>query len=81
MIQELETRSVRMECLLTVTVQAPEEDVARIMQHVCQVAPLVQGNYDSNAFVAAPGIERYRPRAGAAAGPETEIRELSLIHI
>lgn len=75
MLDGFETHSVRMQRLLTITVQAPTEDVTRIMQHVCAVAPLVQGNYDSNAYVTAAGTERYRPLEGAAAGPETEVRE------
>jgi hypothetical protein len=70
-----ETKSVSMEALLTVVVQMPEADVDRVMEHVCAVAPLTQGPYDQNAFVTAPGVERYRPREGAAAGSETVVRE------
>lgn len=70
-----ETTSVRMEKRLLVSVFAPEEDVARIMEHVVRVDPLAQGaRYDSNAFQSAPGIERYRPLEGAAAGPEQDVR-------
>ena len=71
-----ETKSLRMERLLQVCVFAPEEDVERIMAHVCEITPLSQGDkYDSNAYQSAPGIERYRPLDGAAAGPETEVRK------
>ena len=71
-----ETHGVRMERLLLVQLFAPEEDVERIMEHVCGIAPLAQGDrYDSNAFQSAPGIERYRPLEGAAAGPEREVRK------
>ncbi len=71
-----ETKSVRMERHLQVQVFAPEEDADRIMSHVCGIVPLAQGEkYDSNAFQSAPGIERYRPLAGAAAGPETDVRK------
>ena len=71
-----ETKSVRMERLLTICVFAPEQDVERIMAHVCQIVPLIQGDkYDSNAYQTAAGIERYRPLEGAAAGPETEVRQ------
>ncbi len=74
--QGFETKSVRMERLLEVTVFAPEEDADRIMAHVCEITPLPQGEkYDSNAYQTAPGIERYRPLEGAAAGPETEVRK------
>jgi hypothetical protein len=45
-----ETRSVRMERLLLVTVQAPAEDVDRIMEEVVKIAPLAMGKYDSNAY-------------------------------
>ncbi len=71
-----ETTSLRMEALLEVSVFAPEEDAERIMAAVCRLAPLSQGErYDSNAFQSAPGVERYRPLEGAAAGPEAEVRK------
>lgn len=70
-----ETRSLRMERQFLVELQAPAEDVERIMQHVCAISPLRIGAYDRNAFQAAPGIERYRPQEGAAAGAETETRK------
>lgn len=74
--QGFETKSVRMERLLQISVFAPEEDVDRIMEHVCKVVPLAQGDsYDSNAYQTASGVERYRPLEGAAAGPETEVRK------
>lgn len=74
--QGFETKSVCMERLLQVSVFTPEEDVDRIMEHVCQIVPLAQGDsYDSNAYQSAPGVERYRPLEGAAAGPETEVRK------
>ena len=76
MTQGFETKSVRMERLLMLRIFAPEEDVDRIMEHVCGIIPLTQGGkYDSNAFQSAAGIERYRPLEGAAAGPETEVRK------
>ncbi len=70
-----ETRSVEMRHFWTVTIQAPAEDVDRIMAHVTSVTPLMQGPYDNNAYVTATGTERYRPLPGAAAGPETAVRE------
>jgi hypothetical protein len=73
--QGFETKSVRLERLLLLRVFAPEEDVDRLMGHVCEIVPLTQGAYDNNAFQSAPGIERYRPLEGAAAGPETEVRK------
>ena len=73
--QGFETRSLRMEPMLTVRIPAPSEDIDRIMAEVCRIVPLALGAYDSNAFVTAPGIERYRPLAGAVAGPETEVRQ------
>jgi hypothetical protein len=70
----LQTRSVRMEHVLIVSFQAPVEDVDRIMGEVTRITPLAMGAYDGNAFQSAPGIERYRPREGAAAGAESEPR-------
>jgi hypothetical protein len=70
-----ETVSVRMEAMTQVAVQAPREDVERIMAAVSALDPLIVGKYDSNAFQSAGGVERYRPLEGAAAGPETEIRQ------
>lgn len=76
MIEEsFETRSVRMERKCLLTVQAPADDVDRIMAAVTEVTPLAMGKYDSNAFQSGAGVERYRPREGAAAGPETELRK------
>ena len=74
-VQSIETKSVRMERLILVTVQMPAEDVDRIMDEVVKAAPLVMGKYDSNAFQSAAGIERYRPLEGAAAGAEKEVRK------
>ena len=73
--RDFETASVVMTALFTVTVLCPLHDVPRIMDAVRRVAPLVQGPYDGNAFVSAPGIERYRPLEGAAAGAEPDVRE------
>lgn len=73
--QEFETTSVRMERMCLLTLQAPVEDVDRIMGEVVKVTPLAMGSYDSNAYQSGPGIERYRPLEGAAAGPEIEVRK------
>ena len=70
-----ETESVRMEARCLLTLQAPAEDADRIMDAVVKVTPLAMGHYDSNAYQSGPGIERYRPLAGAAAGAESEIRK------
>ena len=70
-----ETVSVRMEAMLQVAIQAPAEDVDRIMATVGALNPLIMGAYDNNAFQSAGGIERYRPLAGAAAGAESELRK------
>jgi len=70
-----ETRSVRLVPMLLVTVQAPPEDVERLMSEVTRVTPLAMGNYDHNAYQSAGGVERYRPLEGAAAGAETGTRE------
>lgn len=73
-MEPFETKSVRMERVFSLRLLAPEEDVGRIMEHVCKIVPLRQGAYDSNAWVSAPGVERYRPLEGAAAGAEAAIR-------
>ncbi|MDQ7251577.1 hypothetical protein [Dongia sedimenti] len=71
-----ETTSVRMEAMLLLRFLAPSEDVERIMAAVCAVTPLAIGaKYDSNAYQTAGGVERYRPLEGAAAGPETAVRQ------
>lgn len=70
-----ETVSVRMEARCLLTFQAPPEDVDRIMAAVAQITPLPMGNYDNNAYQSAPGVERYRPLDGAAAGEERDIRK------
>jgi hypothetical protein len=69
-----ETLSLHMEAQYLVELLAPQEDVARILDHVAAITPLAIGAYDRNAFETAPGIEHYRPLAGAAAGAESETR-------
>lgn len=74
-LAQFDTKSAHMKRLLIVDTYAPHEDVDRIMEQVCHVDPLAQGlKYDSNAYQSAKGIERYRPRQGAAAGAEDNIR-------
>jgi hypothetical protein len=70
----IETRSLRLEARWLVSFQTPEADVERIMAAVTAVTPLVVGAYDGNAYQSAAVIERYRPRAGAAAGAEEDLR-------
>jgi hypothetical protein len=71
-----ETPSARMEKVLLVTVGAPQEDVDRILEHVCRIVPLAQGpSYDSNSYESPAGFERYRPRSGAVAGTEAAVRK------
>ena len=70
-----ETASVKLVPMHLLTVQAPPEDVERLMTEVTLITPLAMGNYDSNAYQSAGGIERYRPLAGAAAGAETDTRQ------
>jgi hypothetical protein len=70
-----ETKAVRMEPMLLLTLQAPADDVDRIMAAVTRIAPLVMGKYDSNAYQSGGGIEWYRPLEGAVAGAETEVRK------
>src|SRR5689334_17435870 len=74
-LSAFETPSVQMESMLLLRFQAPEADVERIMAAVTALTPLVVGSYDSNAYQSAGGTERYRPREGAVAGVETEIRK------
>jgi hypothetical protein len=74
-MQPFETPSVNMIRQLLVTVQAPVEDVERILDRVAALTPLTLGAYDSNSYETAPGFERYRPRQGAAAGEETAVRK------
>ena len=74
MIEAFETKSVRMERMLLMVLQAPAGDVDRIMDAVGAVTPLQMGKYDRNAFQSGGGVERYRPLAGAAAPRETTWR-------
>lgn len=74
-MRAFETKAVRMEPVLLLTLQAPPEDVDRIVAAVVEITPLVMGKYDSNAYQSGGGIEWYRPLEGAAAGAETEIRK------
>lgn len=74
-LASFETHAVSMVPQYLVEFQAPSEDVDRILDHVGAVTPLRIGAYDRNAFQSAPGLERYRPLEGAAAGAESETRQ------
>lgn len=75
MLREFETPAQWMRRVHLVEVGAPVEDVERIMAAVIAIDPLAVGaNYDSVAFQAASGTERYRRRDGAAAGCEEVVR-------
>ena len=72
---EFETRSVVMRRVHLVEVGTPPEDVERILAAVTAVDPLAVGpRYDCVSFTTGPGEERYRPRDGAMAGAEEEVR-------
>ncbi|RFB81452.1 hypothetical protein [Methylovirgula sp. 4M-Z18] len=73
-VKGFDTHSLHMQPMLLLTFQAPFSDVERIMAEVVKIAPLRMGRYDSNSYQSAPGIERYRPLEGAAAGAEHEVR-------
>ena len=70
-----ETKSVRMEPMALLNLQAPVDDVDRIMEAIVKVVPLTMGKYDSNAYQTGEGMERDRPLEGAAAGPEADLRK------
>lgn len=72
---EFETKSVLMRRVHLVEVGAPPEDVERILAAVTAVDPLAVGpRYDCVSFATGPGEERYRPRVGAMAGAEEQVR-------
>jgi hypothetical protein len=74
-LMPIETPSVHMISATLVEVQVPPEDVERVMAAVTAIDPLAMSpRYDRNAWQSAPGIERYRPRIGAVAGAEQEVR-------
>jgi hypothetical protein len=75
LMEPFETEATRMEAQFLVSFQAPLEDVDRILAHVMAITPLRIGAYDGNAYQSGPGIERYRPLEGAAAGPELNVRQ------
>jgi hypothetical protein len=70
-----ETASTRMEPLLLVSFQAPEEEAKAVMARLVQAVVLEIGHYDRCSFQSAAGYERYRPREGAAAGTEEDTRK------
>lgn len=72
---EFETRSVVMRRVHLVEVGAPPKDVEPILAAVTAVDPLAVGpRYDRVSFTTGPGEERYRPRVGAMAGAEEQVR-------
>lgn len=74
-LQEFETESVWMRRLHLVEVGAPPGGVDRILAAATAIDPLAAGpHYDRVSHASAPGDERYRPRDGAVAGAEKEVR-------
>jgi len=69
-----DTRPMVMEPLWLVAFQAPAEDVDRIFDKVCDVAPLTHGKTDRNAYRTPAGFEYYRPREGTPTGAEDDVR-------
>ena len=73
------TNSIRMERVFAIRVLAPEEDVDRIMGHVCRIVPLEQGAMTAmpgNRRRASSAIVRVRgpplaPRTRCASDPES----------
>jgi hypothetical protein len=74
MLQPFETHSVLMQKFFLISVQAPPDDISRLLRSVVEIDPLAMGKYDSNAFASAGGTEIYRPCEGAVAGVEDEVR-------
>ena len=70
-----ETPSMFMQPHWQVRFIAPEEDVDRIFEAIAEVAPLVHGKTDQNAYRAAPGFEYYRPLEGTPTGAEDATRK------
>ena len=58
--QGFESASLRMQPMLLVSLQAPIEDVDRILNAVVRIASLGMGKYDSNAFQSGPGVASYQ---------------------
>ena len=74
MLNGFETAGAIVRPMVLMTVQAPAGDIERILAAVTALTPLSMGAYDGNAFLTAPGTERYRPLKGAAAGAEASVR-------
>jgi hypothetical protein len=75
MLEARETPTLSLQSMLLVIILAPAGDIDRLMEAVGRLTPLPMGNYDCNAFQSASGIERYRPRHGAAPGAEDGLRQ------
>ena len=69
-----DTRPIEMQPMWLIMFQAPEEDVDRIFDAICAVAPLTQGKTDRNGYRAPNGVEYYRAREGTPTGPEDDTR-------
>lgn len=70
-----ETKLVLMEQMVLLPLQVPLGDVDRIIEEVVEVVRLTIVKFDSNAYQGVTGVERNRRLEGAAAGPETELRQ------
>ena len=70
-----DTRPIQMQPMWAIMFQAPVEDIDRIFEAICEVAPLRQGKTDQNGYRASTGHEYYRPREGTPTGAEDDIRK------
>lgn len=57
------------------TFQAPPDDIDRIFDRITEVAPLVHGKTDRNAYRSPGGVEYYRPLEGTPTGAEDAVRK------
>jgi len=70
-----DTTPMTLEPMWLVSFQAPSEDIDRIFEAVCAVAPLLHGKTDHNGYRVLNGAEYYRPLAGTPTGAEDEVRK------
>ena len=69
------TRCINLLPYWRIRFNAPVEEVDILFDQIIKVAPLQYGKTDRNAFLAAAGVEYYRPMEGTPTGAEEDTRK------
>lgn len=75
--EQIKGENYRLERAYLVTIHVPNADVDKVLESVVTAVGLDYGKYDQVAYLDAPGLEQFRPRAGSKAGAQSEAGRVS----